>query len=164
MLLKANPKANIEATNGNKETALHFAALKGSVEAIEELLKANPKANIEAKNEQGNTALHYAAMYDYKDVVGELLMRGANVEVQNEQGETALDVGNDSMATFITKVLEKIKEEKKSQEIDTADTKGKARLTGRGVAVGVVLCVLVVLILLYVRIHYWRPQPTTKPF
>ncbi len=212
--------AKIEATNSNKETALHLAAWINHVGALKELLKAKPKANIEAKNDDGNTSLHIAARECHAEVVKELLMRGADVEVQNGEGETALTIGDGRMAAFIKEVLKNLEEEEKSQEIDTAETKAKekeravaqqvavggirqivptkknepdndeknpegvgqqvgvgainseeqsspnffSRLIGRGVAVGVVLCVLLVLILLYVRVHYWRPQPTPKPF
>ncbi len=113
-------------------------------------------------------------MYGLKDVIEKLLMRGADVNATNNKGETALTVGNDSMAAFITGVFEKIEGEKKADEAGqqvgkeaiNSEAKGSSnfssRLTGRGVAVEVLLCVLVVLMLLYVRVHYWMPQPATS--
>jgi ankyrin repeat protein len=41
----------------------------------------NNNANIEARNQEGKTSLHLAVLMGYKNLVGNLLKRGANTEV-----------------------------------------------------------------------------------
>ncbi len=128
-LLKEEYKANIESTNNNKDTALHFAAWKGHKDAIGELLKAESRAKIEATTEQGNTALHVAAWYDKVGAVRELLIWGANVEAQNNDGKTALTVGNGHMKVFINNFLVELKKEKAAaqQVAEVVDDQAKPK-------------------------------------
>ena len=81
--------ANIEArgeggvTTGD-QTALHFAAFGGQVEAVTALLDAG--ANIKARAEDGRTALHFAAEFGQVEAVTALLDAGADPKAKDSRG------------------------------------------------------------------------------
>ncbi|KXZ48498.1 hypothetical protein GPECTOR_27g668 [Gonium pectorale] len=57
-----------EATNSDKETALHQAARKGHKNVIEKLVK-HGKAGLDLKNTDNMTALRYAEQYERTDIL-----------------------------------------------------------------------------------------------
>ena len=71
-----------------ENTALHCAALRGHVGALECLLKRG--AQQEARTNNGATALHYAAFNGHVGALELLLRRGAHLEAKTDDGLTAL--------------------------------------------------------------------------
>jgi ankyrin repeat protein len=86
--LLANKKTNMEAKGPLDETALHLAAKKGQINAIQTLLtfKANPNAT----DKFGSTPLMYAAEFGQTKSCEALLLKGAKIDQQNDWGNTAL--------------------------------------------------------------------------
>jgi ankyrin repeat protein len=78
-LLEAGASAHAETSTG--ETALHFAAAAGSVEAVNRLIDAGVAVDV-TEDTKGQTPLMFAAALDRVDVVRALLARGADPEVE----------------------------------------------------------------------------------
>ena len=75
-----------------EDTAMHKAAEKGHVDAIDLLFYA--EADIEAKNRLGSTPLHRAVSAKQAEVVAQLLKHGARLEAVNAIGNTALHIAS----------------------------------------------------------------------
>jgi len=82
--------ANIESTNANRSTALHYAAWYGHLRICQQLLDWGAKVNSLAR--WNNTPLHEAARAGHLSVVKLLVERGADVRLRNDNGQTASDV------------------------------------------------------------------------
>ncbi|WP_375138233.1 ankyrin repeat domain-containing protein [Wolbachia pipientis] len=82
---------DVNATNQQKETPLHWAAEKGHKEVVEALLQVKG-IDVNATNQQKETPLHWAAEKGHKEVVEALLDKGANVDAEDENGDTPLDL------------------------------------------------------------------------
>ena len=86
--------APVDAADGNKWQALHWAAMQQAHEGAALLLARG--ADVNAADSNGATALHVAALHldcpGAVDVVKELLRRGANVCTASCGGRTPLDV------------------------------------------------------------------------
>lgn len=95
MLLWA-PGARVDARDGSKRTALHYACKsdhKDAERVVKVLLKAG--AAVDAPDGSKRTALHYVCEAGHKDaerVVKMLLRAGAVVNAQDESGRTPLHV------------------------------------------------------------------------
>eukprot|EP00455_Lapot_gusevi_P026766 TRINITY_DN2823_c0_g1_i4.p1 TRINITY_DN2823_c0_g1~~TRINITY_DN2823_c0_g1_i4.p1 ORF type:complete len:300 (+),score=103.65 TRINITY_DN2823_c0_g1_i4:92-991(+) len=87
----------------SRDTALHYAAQHGHVEAVQLLMEL--MADIEAKNKLGSTPLHRAVSYQRVEVVEKLLRWKANVSAPNNVGNTPLHVacylGNERLAEML---------------------------------------------------------------
>ncbi len=83
--LLAQPAVQVDAVNGQGETPLMMAALRGRRDWAEALLARGAKADRE-----GWTPLHYAASGPEAGVVALLLERGAAVDARSPNGSTAL--------------------------------------------------------------------------
>jgi ankyrin repeat protein len=81
--------ANVESTNANGCTALHYAAWYGHLGICRQLLDWGAKVNSLAKWK--NTPLHEAARWGHLSVVKLLVEKGANVRLKNHYGQTASD-------------------------------------------------------------------------
>jgi hypothetical protein len=68
-------------------TPLHYAALNGNHQAVEQLLRAGAHPN--ARTAHNNTAMHLAAMHGFEDIVRELLEHRADPHVQNVVSQPA---------------------------------------------------------------------------
>jgi hypothetical protein len=92
MLLKADPKGNVDARDQKGRTALHLAARNGHAEIVKVLLETDPKANIDAQDKDGWTALHSAALRGDAEIVKILLEAEpkANIDAEVLGGWTAL--------------------------------------------------------------------------
>ncbi|MFB3896902.1 MAG: ankyrin repeat domain-containing protein [bacterium] len=86
--LLQNKKTNSELKGPQNETALHLAAKKGQVDAIQTLLSF--KVNPNSADKFGSTPLMYAAEYGQTKACEALLLKGANINQQNDWGNTAL--------------------------------------------------------------------------
>ena len=77
--------ANVHLANGDGDTALHYAALRGHHSVVDLLL--NRDANANRVNRDGDTPLHYAALQDHHSVVELLLNHGATANLINGDGD-----------------------------------------------------------------------------
>ena len=82
--------ANISDANGDRNTALHIAALEGHLEICELLL--DELANVEASGCDGQKPLHCAAQRDSVDICQLLVRAGADVEGKDKHNKTPLHV------------------------------------------------------------------------
>ena len=81
--------ADVNATNDEDETPLHYAARYNKGDSITQLL-VRRKANIEAVNDSRMTAVHISALQGNDVVCRYLLEAGANVHALEPNGWTAL--------------------------------------------------------------------------
>lgn len=84
-VLLSHPQTQIDLANPAGETPLMIAALKGRLEAVQQLLERGA-----ALEREGWTPLHYAASGPAVAVVKLLLERGARVDVRSPNGSTPL--------------------------------------------------------------------------
>jgi uncharacterized protein len=94
-------KAEVNMTDADGSTALHWAAQKDSVEIADLLLRAG--ANAKATTRYGVTPLFLASMNGNAAIVGKLLDAGADANTATPDGETAL------MTAALTGKVEAIK-------------------------------------------------------
>jgi cytohesin len=80
--------ADVNATQGDGTTPLHWAVYKVDRELVAELLEAGAKANV--TNKYGSSPLAEAAKLGDVALVRQLLDAGADVESPNADGQTAL--------------------------------------------------------------------------
>ena len=98
--------ANVNATEGDGTTALHWASYRDDLESVELLLKAGAKVN--AANDLGATPLWTASQNGSEPVVRRLLAAGANPNAKLLLGETVLMVAARSgYAAIVEQLLAK---------------------------------------------------------
>ena len=84
LLLESSPSVyNIDVTDMNLKTPLHYAVMHGKAANVNFLINRGCDSNIKDKN--GDTALHLAARNAYYDIVKTLLENGALLNVQNDK-------------------------------------------------------------------------------
>jgi ankyrin repeat protein len=81
-------KVNVNATEADGTTALHWAVQKDDVDLVDRLIKAGAKVN--AKNDYGSTPMSEAAINGNVAILEKLLKAGADAESPNADGQTAL--------------------------------------------------------------------------
>ncbi len=84
-VLLAHPAVRIDAPNAHDETPLMLAALKGNLDATQQLLDKGAVVN-----RPGWAPLHYAATGPQAKLVGLMLDRGAQIDAPSPNGSTAL--------------------------------------------------------------------------
>jgi ankyrin repeat protein len=84
-VLLASPQTDVEARNGNDESPLMLAAIKGQVPLVKQLIARD--ADI---NKPGWTALHYAASSGQVEIMKLLLEKYAFIDAQSPNGTTPL--------------------------------------------------------------------------
>jgi ankyrin repeat protein len=102
MLIEAG--ADVNKPGGEDWTPLMYAAFKGNLPVVIRLLES--EASINAKNKKhGCTALAVAVSKNHREIVKELIKRGAAVEIQFTNGDTALTdaTGNVEMVDMLLK-------------------------------------------------------------
>jgi ankyrin repeat protein len=87
MLLSHGADPNLVDSNGI--TALHYAAMWGRRQSVEELIKAGADVNASANSPNG-PPLHRAAEKGHLEIVQYLLSSGADISASDEGGQTAL--------------------------------------------------------------------------
>ncbi|EKV56154.1 ankyrin repeat domain-containing protein [Brachyspira hampsonii] len=104
--------ANIDNTNANFKTSLHYVIENNSnklLESVNLLLSKNANPNIKDKN--GNTALHLSVMNAHKskskyiDVINALIKYNADINILNEQNQLALNIAVINNDTEISNIL-----------------------------------------------------------
>ncbi|MGJ7486996.1 ankyrin repeat domain-containing protein [Variovorax sp. LT2P21] len=84
-VLLASPQTNVEIRNGNDESPLMLAAIKGQMDLVKQLIARD--ADI---NKPGWTALHYAASSGQVEIMKLLLEKYAFIDAQSPNGTTPL--------------------------------------------------------------------------
>lgn len=82
--------ADVNATNDQDFTLLHYAAFRGQANIAKILLDKGADVNTRTKYEQ--TPLHRAALNGQVTMVDILLANGADVNAKDRLGETPLDL------------------------------------------------------------------------
>ena len=104
--------ADIDNTNANFKTSLHYVIENNSnklLESINLLLSKNANPNI--KDKDGNTPLHLAVMNahksrnDYIEVINTLIKYNADVNIQNNKNQLALNIAVSNNDTEISNIL-----------------------------------------------------------
>lgn len=108
--------ANVNGSDGQKRTSLHFAASKGYSEIVNILLQYGADPN--AKDILGNTPLHLAACTNHIEVVTLLLRAGTDVTTLDNSGRTPIHLAQSKLrilqqhssknVTEMTKVKEEV--------------------------------------------------------
>jgi ankyrin repeat protein len=81
-------KADVNATQVDGATALHWAVYRDDVETVDLLIGA--AAKVDAKNREGVSPLHMASLYGNAKIMTRLLKAGANPKQRGPAGETML--------------------------------------------------------------------------
>lgn len=138
-------KAYPTATDNERKTALHLAAMEGNLNAVHSLLYHKAKGG--AKDKDGSTPLHYAAAGGHTSVVSALLqsLNNKGIEERNVWRKTPLHVaaekGHDSVAVLLLEAGAKINaaDQSKDTPLHSAVRGGHQevvkRLVNRGQAV-----------------------------
>ncbi|MBO9484594.1 ankyrin repeat domain-containing protein [Salinisphaera sp. G21_0] len=111
---------DVNTTNQDGYTPLHFAAENNSARCLDALLGAG--ANINATDSKGWTALHFAAQNGHKESVEKLLCFKSDLKVgiKNNDGATALDLACRKGHEEIAMVLSGINRSKFIQGLHSA--------------------------------------------
>ena len=97
---------NVNVKNKELRTALMFAALYNTAEAVSYLIEAG--AYIDAQDIYGRTALIYAASRNTDDVVELLIDAGAELELKDTSGFSAYDYGRKNYRLADTEALKRL--------------------------------------------------------
>lgn len=81
--------ADVNAQDGDGDTALHGAAQTGNTEIMQRLLDKGADPN--TKNKQGGTPLMWAAVFGHENAARLLLSRGADASLKDNDGITAAE-------------------------------------------------------------------------
>ena len=82
--------ADVDSSDKNGATVLHWAAIQNSAEVAKLLLAHS--ADVNSTDILGQTALHRAAYTNSVDVAKVLIENSADVDITNKNGQTALQV------------------------------------------------------------------------
>merc|ERR1719412_1742800 len=86
---------NVNSSDGQQRSALHFAASKGYSEIVNILLQYGADPN--SKDILGNTALHLAACTNHIEVVTLLLRAGTDVTTLDNSGRTPMQLAQSKL-------------------------------------------------------------------
>src|SRR5688572_32418386 len=81
-------KADVNATQVDGATALHWAVYRDDLEAADLLIRAG--ANVKAANREGATPLFMASLYGNAKMIERLLQGGADAKELGPNGETTV--------------------------------------------------------------------------
>ena len=113
--------ADLEAKDGDGETALLMAARRGHIEVVKYLVENG--ADLEAKDKDGDTALVGAAIWGKLDVVKCLAECGADLEAKDKDGRTALIKAANLVQFDVVKCLAEC-----GADLDVKDEDGRTAL------------------------------------
>ena len=95
--------ANVNATQADGTTALHWASYRDDLESADLLIRSG--ANVNARNDLGATPLWAACQNGSESMVGRLLTAGANPNAALLLGETPVMVGARSGSPAVVELL-----------------------------------------------------------
>ncbi|KAL1876818.1 hypothetical protein VTK73DRAFT_9195 [Phialemonium thermophilum] len=107
-------------------TALGYAIKNGDLQAVREILEGDEVGHqlLKRSDYAGNTALHLAAVGPEKEIVRELLMRGASVHARNRANHTCLflaeKMGNEECVTLLKEAGAHLWEDEQSRTTSEA--------------------------------------------
>ncbi|XP_071278950.1 85/88 kDa calcium-independent phospholipase A2 isoform X1 [Agelaius tricolor] len=78
--------AEVNASSGTADMALHIAVQRGRLDCAMVLLTHGAHTN--ARGRDGNTPLHLAMKHDHLDMIKAIIVFGGDVEIPNDFGET----------------------------------------------------------------------------
>jgi len=81
-------KADVNATQVDGATAVHWAVYRGDVEILDTLVAA--AARVDVANREGVTPLHMASLFGNVAIIDKLVKAGANAKQKGPAGETML--------------------------------------------------------------------------
>jgi ankyrin repeat protein len=81
-------KADVNATQVDGATAVHWAVYRGDVEILDTLIAA--AARVDVANREGVTPLHMASLFGNVSIIDKLVKAGANAKQKGPAGETML--------------------------------------------------------------------------
>ncbi|KXH36172.1 ankyrin-2 ankyrin [Colletotrichum simmondsii] len=110
-LLNHGFASDLDITDAQLHTPLHFATMFGQLETIKELVSRG--SNINAKDYDGWTPLHFAINLEKKDTVELLLELGA-AHMETKKGETPLDFAMPKEEYYIKRVKSSIQQNLKT--------------------------------------------------
>lgn len=96
-------KTDVNATQLDGTSALHWAIYRNEVAVVDQLLKAGAKVSI--ANRQGITPLYMASLYGNPDIVSRLLKAGADGKALGPNGETMLMLAARNGSGAVIKLL-----------------------------------------------------------
>ena len=96
-------KADVNATQVDGATALHWAVYQDDVETVDLLINAG--AQIDVKNREGITPLHLASLYGDARMVDRLIKAGADAKQRGPAGETMVMLAARNGKPDVIKVL-----------------------------------------------------------
>jgi ankyrin repeat protein len=96
-------KTDVNATQLDGTSALHWAVYRNDVAVVDQLLKAGAKVSI--ANRQGITPLYMASLYGNPDIVSRLLKAGADGKALGPNGETMLMLAARNGSAPVIKLL-----------------------------------------------------------
>jgi ankyrin repeat protein len=94
-------KADVNATQVDGATALHWAVYRLDVEAVDLLLKAGAKADV--KNREGVTPLHLASEYGDAKIIDRLIKAGADPKQRGPCGLSNRSILKLSLLSWMVK-------------------------------------------------------------
>ena len=103
LILKHAPSLLNKPNRVNGNTAVHYAASKGRMEALKFLIDA--RADINQRNRLRQTALHRPSIAGKTQVVSLLLESGAAVDATDAEGNTSLYLALDDSQLEVAKLL-----------------------------------------------------------
>jgi ankyrin repeat protein len=82
----------VKSRDGENDTLLHRAALRGIAQDVRDLVRLGSDVN--AVGDLGHTPLHYAAMAGHRSAAEALLAAGARHALRNEWGNTPAEMAD----------------------------------------------------------------------
>eukprot|EP00742_Colponemidia_sp_Colp-10_P001610 GILJ01001729.1.p1 GENE.GILJ01001729.1~~GILJ01001729.1.p1 ORF type:complete len:300 (+),score=44.76 GILJ01001729.1:26-925(+) len=97
---------DVNATDDQGRTALHFAVDRNNLKMLRTLLCHG--ANLDAQDQEGQTALHYACTCGHDDIAMFLINEGASLLINDVNGELPAAYAEGSLQAFIEAQMESL--------------------------------------------------------
>ena len=94
---------NVNAMNGERETALHMAAARGHFETVMLLVRSG--ANVNAQTVKNWIPLHHAVRFRHPNIVNFLIQNGAWANGRTSDGLSAIDMANNNRDYRILSIM-----------------------------------------------------------
>ncbi|KAJ3019249.1 hypothetical protein HKX48_002262 [Thoreauomyces humboldtii] len=91
--------SQIDATDAQGMSLLHWAADRGHAELTQKLLERG--SNVNARDDEGQTALHLGVVVENEEIVRMLVGAGADLTLKDELGDSPEDCASPEMSAVI---------------------------------------------------------------